>query len=382
MKSISAEAMAAIEAGEAIVTGAVEIYTPGRGPIGVPEATDGVLTWQQLGDDAGVPDDGGMRIEYFDENNDNIGTDTSSIINAAYGVWTLRTLNSSTPAGAIRMRVSMIFAKDTGSATNQGIDDISMSLGGAPVPLINPGAEFGDNTGWTVTQGTAFRIFDAFNDVPPYEGDHYFYGPGSGGQAHIQSQDVYLSEIIPVEPGVVEAALRVWGGYGPIELDGEVYEGVGDRGLAQRTGGAVGGIAQGIELVLSRVEPELLVLLDADEIRGGAVILRRLIFASDGKTLLDYDIWDRGRVDTVSTVETVGGQATIKVGVESAARGLGRSGHRMRADSDQRLINPNDGYFRKTSYAGEKMLYWGGKKPGRTGGSTYIGNPASGGSSG
>jgi hypothetical protein len=106
--------------------------------------------------------------------------------------------------------------------------------------------------------------------------------------------------------------------------------------------------------------------LDADEIKGGAAVMRRLIFASDGKTLLDYDIWDRGRIDAVSTVETIGAGAAIKVSVESAARGLGRSGQRMRSDSDQRLINPNDGYFRKAAYAGEKMLYWGGKKPART----------------
>jgi hypothetical protein len=38
----------------------------------------------------------------------------------------------------------------------------------------------------------------------------------------------------------------------------------------------------------------------------------------------------------------------------------------MRSDSDQRLINPTDGYFKNTAYAGEKMLYWGGKKPTRT----------------
>lgn len=380
MKSISAEAMAAIEAGEAIVTGAVEIYTPGRGPIGVPEATDVVLTWQQTGDDFGIPDRGGMQIDFFDENNDLLQTDIGSgNINVAWGVWTLRTINATTPLGAIRMRVSMIVAKDSGTAANQGFDDLSLSLGGASVPLVNAGGEFGDITGWTVTQGVALQVAGPVSYIPAYEGDYFFYGPAAGIQANVISQDIYLSELIPVEPGVVEAALRVWGGYGPIELDGEVYEGVGDRGLAQQTAGAVGGIAQGIELTLSRIEPELLVLLDADEIRGGAVILRRLIFASDGKTLLDYDIWDRGRVDTVSTVETIGGQATIKVGVESAARGLGRSGHRMRADSDQRLINPNDGYFRYCSYAGEKMLYWGGKKPSRVGGSTYIGNPASGG---
>ena len=32
-------------------------------------------------------------------------------------------------------------------------------------------------------------------------------------------------------------------------------------------------------------------------------------------------------------------------------------------DSDQRLINANDGYFKHAAYAGEKQLYWGGPIP-------------------
>jgi hypothetical protein len=106
-------------------------------------------------------------------------------------------------------------------------------------------------------------------------------------------------------------------------------------------------------------------LLDADEVKGASVVLYRLIFASDGKTMLDAHVFDRGRIDTVETEEVIGGPAAINASVESAARGLGRSGARMRADSDQRLISATDGYFKFTGYAPEKMLYWGGKKPSR-----------------
>lgn len=377
--------MAAIEAGEAIVTGAVEIYTPGRGPVGIPEATSVILTWQQTGDAFELaPGRGGMELEFFDESSNSLSFLAAADINTTPEAWTLRTLETETPAGATRLRVSMFVTRGSGVEAAQGFDDISLTIGGTAVPLTNPDAELGNMTGWTNKAGymvavdsyTYFFTGGSYTSTP-YEGDYLFIG-GNNNIVGVY-QDVYLSELAPPEPVPVEAALRVWGGYGPIELDGETYEGVGDRGLAQQTGGALGGIAQGVELSLSRIEPELLSTLDADEIKGGAVILRRLIFASDGKTLLDYDIWERGRVDTVSTVETIGGQAMIKVGVESAARGLGRVGARMRSDSDQRLINPNDGYFRYTSFAGEKMLYWGGKKPSRVGGSTYIGNPTSGG---
>jgi len=39
----------------------------------------------------------------------------------------------------------------------------------------------------------------------------------------------------------------------------------------------------------------------------------------------------------------------------------------MRTDADQRLVNATDGGMRHISYAGQKMLYWGGKVPARAG---------------
>ena len=39
----------------------------------------------------------------------------------------------------------------------------------------------------------------------------------------------------------------------------------------------------------------------------------------------------------------------------------------MRSDADQRLIDASDGFFKNVSFAGEKTLYWGGRKPTRAG---------------
>lgn len=170
-------------------------------------------------------------------------------------------------------------------------------------------------------------------------------------------------KMVPVDP--LNDPIFVWGGYGPITIDGDDYLGLGNSAIAQQTNGAIGGVAQGLTLTLSEVEPNALALLDADEIKGASVVLYRLIFASDGKTLLDAHVFDRGRIDTVETEEVIGGPAAINAAVENAARGLGRAGARMRSDSDQRLISSTDGYFKFTAYAPEKMLYWGGKKPSR-----------------
>lgn len=157
--------------------------------------------------------------------------------------------------------------------------------------------------------------------------------------------------------------VRLWNGEGTVVLDGETYLGIGDRALAQISSSAVGGAAQGLSLSLSGVDPDVIPLLDAADLRGSAVASRRLVFDSSGTVLLDEHVFDRGRIDAVETDETIGENAAISITVEGAARGLGRRGGRMRTDSDQRLIDPNDGGFRRVSFAGQKTLYWGGQKP-------------------
>lgn len=382
MKSISAEAMAAIEAGEAIVTGALEIYSPGSEPIEIPAGTDIVLSWQQNSEPPSFPtfyNQGRMGFSFLDAGGDPVGDSFYADWYAPpTGVWTPRSVAGTSPATATTLRIHMD-ANHSNLASDQCFDSISLAVGGEAATLVNPGAETGDMTGWDFDVGAAGIPFYSVTSkvgVTPYSGS-YFFASDKGPTLAFSWQDVSLSSFVPTDPVPPVAILRVWGGYGPIELDGETYQGIGDRGLVQQTAGAIGGVAQGLTLTLSGIEPELLVLLDADEIKGGAAVMRRLIFASDGKTLLDYDVWDRGRVDTVETEEVIGGGAAIKLGVESAARGLGRSGARQRSDSDQRLIDANDGYFRVVAYAAEKMLYWGGRKPSRVGSTSTLGGGSS-----
>lgn len=162
-------------------------------------------------------------------------------------------------------------------------------------------------------------------------------------------------------------AVRIFSGYGTLSIDGANFEGIGDRGIGQVSAGALGGGAQNITFTLSGVEPEAIELLDADEVKRAPAVKYRLIWSPDGKTLLGGYVFARGRVDKVATEEVIGGPAAIKCVVENAARGLGRRGGRMRSDADQRLVKANDGFFRNVSHAGEKMLYWGGKRPARAG---------------
>lgn len=165
-----------------------------------------------------------------------------------------------------------------------------------------------------------------------------------------------------VEIGCVPP-LRIWGGWSNLTFDGRTFEPVGDRSLVQVAGGALGDAAQNISLSLSGIDAETLALLDASEVARAPTILWRLIFSSDGNTLLDYHVWSRGTLDQLLREEEVGGTATITTQLETPARGLGRRGGRMRSDADQRLVDPNDGFFKHTAFAGEKTLYWGGRRP-------------------
>lgn len=157
--------------------------------------------------------------------------------------------------------------------------------------------------------------------------------------------------------------IRVWSGHHTIQIDGDDFLPIAERGLVSVTGGALGSSATNVELTLSGIDPETLALLDAEEVRRAPVTLWRLIFAGDGRTLLDIEVYQRGRLDLLSAIETIGGEAAIKAMIETAARGLGRRGGRMRSDADQRLVKADDGFLKHVSYAGERQLSWGGKVP-------------------
>ncbi len=173
--------------------------------------------------------------------------------------------------------------------------------------------------------------------------------------------------------------VRVWGGYGSITLNGEIYDGIGDRGLVQITGSTLGTSEQNITLQLSGVEADVLSAWNAAGLQGAVCQVWLLTFDGAGQTMLDAQIYAAGRLDTMPITDVPGSTSTITASVETAARGLGRSGQRLRTDADQRLISSTDNAFQAVSFAGNKTLYWGGQKPtsASTLGWTPLNGPAS-----
>jgi hypothetical protein len=163
----------------------------------------------------------------------------------------------------------------------------------------------------------------------------------------------------------------VWSGEGNISLDdgagAETYIGIGHRGLINATGSRIGGQEDGIELVLSDVDPDTAAIINAGDARGARVTIWRLLFDVSGTQLLDAQVFERGRVDVVRRRKTPGGSATFTAYVETAARGLGRKTGRMTSDADQRMISATDNSLTQVTVAGELTLAWGGKPPSRAG---------------
>ena len=162
-------------------------------------------------------------------------------------------------------------------------------------------------------------------------------------------------------------AAGFWGGYGNLSVDGRAYRGIGDRGLVSVSAGTLGGNEQGATLSLSGVDPDIAGGLNLSLLRGIPVVIYRLIFNGTGSTLLHAAVFLRGRVDRAPIDETPGGTSTIKIGIESAARGLGRRSERMRTAADQQLVKPGDTGLSRIAYAGDKDIYWGGQPPARAG---------------
>jgi hypothetical protein len=374
VKTLATAAKAAIVAGEAIVTGAVEIIPLGTSYLADILASFAGLSWQlpcisnissdtcscAAGSAPSVTLPGDPTIEY-------------QVTFLIRGVVELDTYSGGTPLSPSYV------VKD---ATGHGY----AAANTYKLVVSNPAATYFLNNGTfnsadvtavdysltiPVQGGATITLSSASNDNLEVRNTGGHVVSGSPDHPIIVSQP-FNGQFLQLDAlgatgdpiGATGTPLRVWGGYGPITIDGETYQGIGDRGLAQRTAGAIGGVAQGLTLSLSGIDPDLLPLFDdAAEFRGASVVIRRLIFGPDGKTLLDAHVFDRGRIDTIASEETPGGAAAIVVAVESAARGLGRAGARMRADGDQRMINPADGYLKNCAYAPLKELFWGGKKP-------------------
>jgi hypothetical protein len=365
MKTFSDDALAALERGDAIVSASVEIIPGSLIPKAFTAGDTVEVSWQQnTFIQPGGNDEARMGIAFFDSSRSQIGATTWASYTQPT-VWTARTVSDTVPSDCCYIRVFQDHLRVAGTHNDGYIDAIGLTIAGVSIALVNTGAETG-TTGWTAILGSLDVSNDVIgaNLVVPYAGSYYFAG-GDNAQTTAYQE---INNGFDADSGT---PIRLWGGYGDADLPSDAgtstFKGIGDRGLVQSSSGAIGGTAQNTTLGLSGIEAAALDVLEPDEVKEASVVVRRLIYDSAGKTLLGAYVYSRGRLDELKTSEVIGGAATIAISVEGAARGLGRRGGRLRSDADQRLVSSSDGFFRNVSFAAQKTLYWGGKKPAKFG---------------
>jgi len=132
------------------------------------------VTWLQSTFEQTTNDQARMGFDFLDSDGAAIGTTTwATLTDTTAGSWTARSVSADAPAGAASIRVYMQMHRRTGTNNDGYIEDIAVTLNGAPLTMINPGAETGTTSGWTDTVG-GLGVRTATPPTP--NGTYYFYG--------------------------------------------------------------------------------------------------------------------------------------------------------------------------------------------------------------
>ena len=142
-----------------------------------PEPVPYVLSWWQRTYEQLIPGDNDlarMGIGFLDSGNSLIGTVTWASL-ARPTSWIHRSINALAPEGAVKIRIYMEMTRITGTVNDGYIDDITLTLDGESLTVVNPGAESG-TTGWTVLIGELIVNGDGKGAGLPHSGSYFFVG--------------------------------------------------------------------------------------------------------------------------------------------------------------------------------------------------------------
>jgi hypothetical protein len=110
--------------------------------------------------------------------------------------------------------------------------------------------------------------------------------------------------------------------------------------------------------------PNVLATIENEIYHQRPVTISRAYFHPDTVALLSVERWFRGYVDKIDHEEDIGGQFQLVAYLESKSRDHLKTGHRLRADSDQRRLNAQDGGLRYAATAAQTQIFWGRQPPG------------------
>ena len=166
-----------------------------------------------------------------------------------------------------------------------------------------------------------------------------------------------LTPFMAIEALFDSGTVRLWGGYGDLEIDGETYLGGGSLLSISGVEESSKIEARGANVVLSGLDPAIIAIALQENYQNRAcrIIIGTLdesVNVNASYTLL------RGRIDQLS-IEESGESAAIAVAIENRLIDLNRPRISRYTDEDQRALYPDDTGFSYVNDLQEKTVEWG-----------------------
>ena len=157
-------------------------------------------------------------------------------------------------------------------------------------------------------------------------------------------------------------------GIGTIVFAGVTFHGAGTLFEIDRLGGALDGTAIGLSVRLNgdaRTDLDATALAQIETVpyQGRPFWLYRRYMQPETYAEIANELFFRGYIDVIEHHITEGGEVFLEAKIESRSLDLGRSGYRMRTDSDQRLLDPTDGFFRSIGTVSKREIKWANQAP-------------------
>lgn len=152
-------------------------------------------------------------------------------------------------------------------------------------------------------------------------------------------------------------------GQGELVWSGITFQGAGTLFSLSSVGGVTDGSAVGLSIRLNGdaragLDASVLATIETIQYRNAPAFVYRAYLHPDSYALISVETVFRGYIDTIDHNVSEGGDAYLEAACESRALDLGRSGYRMRTDTDQRLIDPADGSLRNVQVSATQTLKW------------------------
>lgn len=153
----------------------------------------------------------------------------------------------------------------------------------------------------------------------------------------------------------------IWNDTYPLSYDGVTY--YPSAVLLGDVGGNVGLSSERVDVEVSFLSSDVGSILDGIAWHQRPVVISKAFLDPAGDVFYVLPRF-AGFLDNLRIQDEADGTARMLLSIESNNRELSRSTDRTRGDSDQRLVDADDGFFKHTSSSAvDSNIYWGRKGP-------------------